>query len=198
METESKVPKQDLLTKLLKMTSSSNDGEALTAIRKANDLLKSAGWDWDKLMAGKIKVAADPFANLQQPHNPGMGAPRPTPPTPPRPQPAPRPQPKPQPAPPPRPQPPPPPPKPFEPFSHQTTNGQTNNFPGNCYCCGYSVSAKQGKLFVPSSFNSAAPGGKKVICDACDTNKHSFIDRRPAPQPKTQPFTGPAPRASDL
>jgi len=69
METESKVPKQDLLTKLLKMTSSSNDGEALTAIRKANDLLKSAGWDWDKLMAGKIKVAADPFANLQQPQH---------------------------------------------------------------------------------------------------------------------------------
>src|SRR5215831_13293446 len=197
METESKIPKQDLLTKLLKMTSSSNDGEALTAIRKANDLMKSVGWDWDKLMAGKIKVAADPFANLQQPHNPGAGmappraakpAPRPT-----APQPQPRPQPQPAP-----PRQPPPPPKPFEPFSHQTTNGQTNNFPGNCYCCGYSVSAKAGKLFTPSTFNAAAPSGKKVICDACDTNKHSFIDRRPAPQPKTQPFTGPAPRASDL
>lgn len=202
MATENdKIPKQDLLAKLLKMTSSSNDGEALTAIRKANDLLRSVGWDWDKLLQGKIKVAADPFANLQQPYNPGHNAPPPRAPTrqPDWAQPA-APQARPAPPPRPKPAPPPPPPQaaPFEPYSHRSTNGQTNAFPGNCYCCGYSVSARDGKLFVPSQFNTRAPSSKKVICDKCDQNRNCYIDARPAPQPKTQPFTGPAPSASDL
>jgi len=50
------LPKQELLIKLLKMSTSPNDGEALIAVRKANELLKSAGWDWEKLVNGKIKV----------------------------------------------------------------------------------------------------------------------------------------------
>jgi hypothetical protein len=187
------LPKQDLLAKLLKMTSSSNDGEALVAIRKANALLISAGWDWDKLLAGKIRVAADPFAGLQTPHNPTEDgfAPRP----PPRPA-------APRPPPPPRstyqapPAPPPPRPKPHEPWSERSTNGQTNAFPGNCYCCGHSVSARDGKLFVPSQFNRRALSGKKVICTACDTNRYTNIDNRPAPQPA--PYAGPAPSAGDL
>lgn len=208
---DDKIPKQELLAKMLKMTTSDNDNIALTSIRKANALLQAAGWDWDKLLQGKIKVAADPFANLQQPYNPGENRARPprppdhsvtgrwtggkpTPAAQPNPfPPPPKPQPRPQPAPPPPPQ-----AKPFEPYSHQSTNGQTNAFPGNCYCCGFSVSARDGKLFVPSQFNTRAPSGKKVICDSCDQNKNCFIDSRPAPQPKTQPFTGPAPRPGDL
>src|SRR5215831_14417055 len=195
METEAKIPKQDLLAKLLKMSTSPNDGEALTAIRKANELLRNSGWDWDKLIAGKIKVAADPFANLAQPYNPasGNGA---RPPVPPRPQAPPHPPPRPQPPPPPRPAP--PPPKPFEPRSHQTTNGQTNIYAGHCYCCGAHTDAGDGKLFVPNHFNHAATGGKKVICNACDSNRHAFVDRKPAVRRGPVPFSGPAPTANDL
>ncbi len=61
------VPKHELLLKLLKMTASNNDAEALVAIRKANALLASAAWDWDKLLSGKITVVGDPFGNLQRP-----------------------------------------------------------------------------------------------------------------------------------
>lgn len=63
----SELPKQELLVKLLGMTTSSNDGEALVAMRKANALLASAGWDWAKLIAGKIRVVADPFATAATP-----------------------------------------------------------------------------------------------------------------------------------
>lgn len=199
MPLEENLPKQDLLAKLLKMTTSANDSEALVAIRKANALLSSAGWDWDKLIAGKIRVAADPFANLGNPADMFARAPQPKAPAPPRAQ-APRPA-----APPPRPAPPPPPPrpqpapKPFEPRSHQTTNGQSNRFPGNCYCCGYNVSTGDGKLFTPSTFNGRAPAGKKVICDKCDQDQYAFVADRPAPQPKTSgAYNGPIPSAKDL
>jgi hypothetical protein len=59
------LPKQELLIKLLKMTTSDNDGESLTALRKANEFLKTAGWDWEKLVRGRITVIADP---LPEPH----------------------------------------------------------------------------------------------------------------------------------
>lgn len=191
------LPKQEMLAKLLRMTTSPNDGEALTAIRKANNLLTSNGWDWDKLLSGKIKIAADPFANLGEPINPGAGSMAPTPaPRPYNPPPRRPPPPKPAYQPPPPPRQPPPPPKPFEPRSHQSTNGQVNLYPGNCYCCGHSVSAKDGKLFVPSQFNSQAVSGKKVICDSCDKDQFAFVDRRPAPQPKA-PHVG-APSLGDL
>lgn len=190
------IPKQDLLAKLLKMTTSNNDGEALAAIRKANALLASAGWDWDKLLAGKIRIAADPFASLQTPYNPGNGraAPQPAPP-PVRPH---KPAFSPPPPPPPQPRQPPPPPQPFEPYSHRSTMGQPNIYSGNCYCCGHSVGAKDGKLFVPSDFNKYAQQGKKVICTVCDNNRHANIDQRPAMRLGPRPFTGPAPTASDL
>lgn len=67
-------PSEDFakLIKLLKMTTSSNDGEALTAMRMANATLTRLGWDWDKLFAGKIKLIADPFASpsLREPPAP--------------------------------------------------------------------------------------------------------------------------------
>lgn len=56
------LPKQDLLLKLLRLTESDTDGEALSAIRKANALLKANKWDWEKLLRGKITIIADPFA----------------------------------------------------------------------------------------------------------------------------------------
>lgn len=103
----------ELVIKLLKMTTSSNDAEALVAVRKANDAVKRAGWDWERLLRGKVTVIADPFSG------PTAAAPsdiysrgnRPPPPTPPR-RPAPTPPPRPQAPPQPRYSPPPPPPKP--------------------------------------------------------------------------------------
>lgn len=65
---EEALPKEQLLLKMLKMTTSDNDGQALVAIRKANQLLDAAGWSWDKLIAGKIKVVANPFSNLATPN----------------------------------------------------------------------------------------------------------------------------------
>ena len=67
MTASPELPKHELLLKLLKMTASDNDAEALTAMRKANALLASADWTWDKLLAGKITVVGDPFGNLQRP-----------------------------------------------------------------------------------------------------------------------------------
>lgn len=57
----------DLLIKLLKMTTSSNDAEALLFVRKANDKLKEIGWDWDRLLRGKITIIADPFDSVPVP-----------------------------------------------------------------------------------------------------------------------------------
>src|SRR3974377_1972764 len=99
------LPKQELLIKPIKMSPSPNDGEALIAVRKANELLKSAGWDWEKLVNGKIKVIADPFAKVDTPMNRSIH----NPPQPPRP--APRPTPPPSPAAPQAPRPTPPPPR---------------------------------------------------------------------------------------
>lgn len=65
--TQVELPKHELLLKLLKMTASTNDAEALVAIRKANQLLATASWDWDRLLAGKITVVGDPFGNLHRP-----------------------------------------------------------------------------------------------------------------------------------
>lgn len=76
------LPRHELLLKLLKMTASTNDAEALVALRKANQLLATAGWDWDKLLSGKITVVGDPFGNLQRPaaHEPNPYAQPRTPP----------------------------------------------------------------------------------------------------------------------
>lgn len=71
------------LIKLLKMTTSSNDSEALVAIRMANQLVaQHLGNDWDALLKGKLKIIADPFVNLDTPRYAGPA--RPTPPRPPR------------------------------------------------------------------------------------------------------------------
>lgn len=55
-----------LLLKLLGMTGSDNDAEALGFIRKANEHLARMGWTWDTLLRGKVTVLADPFAAAPQ------------------------------------------------------------------------------------------------------------------------------------
>ncbi len=42
------------LLKLLRMTASQHDGEALSAMRAANRLLASAGMDWEALLTGRV------------------------------------------------------------------------------------------------------------------------------------------------
>lgn len=138
-----KIPKEQLLVKLLKMTSSSNDGEALTAMRKANELLKTAGWDWDKLFAGKIKVVADPFANLgTPPNNPAVTRTQ-------------------APAPPPRPAP----KRPTYPLGHEV-----NRYVGFCYCCGIEVIATAGFLFNPAEHCDGANFKRVPVCSTCVTS----------------------------
>ena len=57
----------ELLIKLMGMTTSSVDGEALAALRAANRLLiTNGGGSWDTLLRGKL-APIDPFASLPEP-----------------------------------------------------------------------------------------------------------------------------------
>lgn len=58
------IPSLEKLIKLMRMTTSSNDGEALSAIRLANRMIDSWKGDWEKILSGKITVIGDPFANV--------------------------------------------------------------------------------------------------------------------------------------
>lgn len=134
-----------LLIKLMGMTTSSNDGEALTAIRKANATIMRFGRTWDDILSGRVKVIADPFSAL-------TAAPPPPPPKAPTftARPAPQPTPRQQWTPPPQsPQPPPhsqtyqrtaPPPRP----QRTPTQSQPNKFQGRCTQCGGWVAAAAG------------------------------------------------------
>lgn len=55
------------IIKFLGMTQSSNDAEAVMFMRKANERLKAAGWDWDKLLRGKVTIIEDPFKSVPVP-----------------------------------------------------------------------------------------------------------------------------------
>jgi len=61
------LPNLGLLIKLLKMTTSNTDAEALSAIRKANQQLQKFGGDWEALLRGKVTVIGDPFADMPAP-----------------------------------------------------------------------------------------------------------------------------------
>ena len=183
---EAELPKQEMLLKLLKMTTSDNDGEALVAIRKANGLLKTAGWDWDKLIAGKIKVVGDPFGGVSAPKYSNVGKPPPPPQAPPQ-------------------------KTPFYPPPHQAApraqqhakraapqppkplSTKPNVFPQPCYCCGDQVAAQAGFIFDPSTHNSRAKSKWQVLCKTCvNTSPHNIMAsaaprKRPAPQPQATP-----------
>jgi hypothetical protein len=177
-------PKQDLLLKMLRMTESDNDGQALVAIRKANKLLQDNGWSWEKLIHAKITVVEDPFG--KQSHDPfanAYKAPMPNAPPPPRPQ---RTPPRPQPAPAAQPyrappSPPPPPPKPSKIFP-VVDSTRTNRYPNLCYCCGAQVDALAGFIFNPSTHNSSAIDKWEVICAPCNSATTLAVPNR-----KTKP-----------
>jgi hypothetical protein len=61
------LPNLGKLIKLLKMTTSSNDNEALMFVRKANEELKKFGGDWETLLRGKVTVIGDPFDGVSAP-----------------------------------------------------------------------------------------------------------------------------------
>jgi hypothetical protein len=197
------LPKQELLLKLLKMTTSSHDGEALAAVRRANSLLSSAGWDWDRLLAGKIVVVADPFSSIPTPDQYAKPTTSPQAPKPPRaPQPPPRQPPTP---PPPHPQArtQPPPPKAARPNARPIST-MPNKYPNGCWCCGDTVDAGLGFAFKPADVNiHLTPNPQstskwQVICCNCNTfNSPSMIPphaarrtRKPAAiPPNAQPST---------
>jgi hypothetical protein len=64
------LPNLPLLIKLMKLTSSPNDSEALSAVRKANEQLAKFGGDWERLLLGKVTVIADPFVGVPPPPPP--------------------------------------------------------------------------------------------------------------------------------
>jgi hypothetical protein len=169
------LPKQELLIKLLKMSTSPNDGEALISIRKANDLLKTAGWDWEKLIHAKIKVIEDPFKSVDVPLNRNAHQ---APPPAPRPRSAPPPPPRPahvhQ-----TPPPPPPPPRPA-PKPHQPLSTKDNLYAGWCYVCGDPVGAKGGFIFDPSVHNRAAKSKWQICCNSCNNSTFRMIGSSPA------------------
>lgn len=86
------------LIKLMKMTTSTQDGEALTAIRMANGWLLRNGHDWETVLRGKITIIEDPFNAVNAPDprrtddDPYARRRRAAPPPPPQPQAKPQPQ----------------------------------------------------------------------------------------------------------
>lgn len=210
---EAEIPKEVLLRKLLKMTTSSNDGECLTAIRKANDLLRAGGWDWDKLLDGKIKIVENPFKGLG---NPITGE-RPAPPV--RQQP---PQPKPaqQFGPAPRPTasagigrkwqynahtdqwdsvidhsaPPPNPPRPKA--GHNLTRG--NNYSGHCWACGDYVGVQNGYIAKACDLNPSAPDKWATICDPCNKSGRYVGPRAATRNTGQTTVNAPAPNLGNL
>jgi hypothetical protein len=137
--------KLDTLIKVLLMTTSDNNSEALAAMRRANHLLKIANVDWEKLLKSKVTVVADPFADIAPPTTTNSYA-RPT--VPPRPQHS---DPEDYPS---RPAPasytkqqatsPPPRAPSYSPQAARRNN--TNNFPGQCFNCDITVRAGYGAL----------------------------------------------------
>lgn len=172
------LPDHERIRKLLNMTTSSNDGEVLNAIRMVNRTLTKNGWDWDRLLAGKIRIVADPWKGMAPPPPKQNFAANAAAATPPRR--APRPQ---------SPPPPPPPPRVWldkngvawsterdRDLSNmridaakrvpQPTIASTvsNKFADHCYCCGTYVNAGAGWIFHPNGTS----GKWQVTCDPCN------------------------------
>ena len=53
-----------ILIKLLKMTTSTHDHEALSAMRLANAQVLKLGTDWEDLLYAKVTLVADPFTSI--------------------------------------------------------------------------------------------------------------------------------------
>jgi len=191
---DGKLPKQELLIKILNMTTSDNDNTALVAIRRANEFLGKNNWSWEKLITAKIKVVEDPFKNINVPQSGNFTGVRPNPPPPP-----------PRPAAPTRPYNPPPPRQPQAPPRPQTPprpraplGTRSNLYGGHCWCCGDPVDAKAGWLFDPSDHTSYASnqGKLKIICHSCNTSQYPNIGSSPAI--KRRQAQGKAPSLGDI
>jgi len=184
------LPKQELLIKLLRMTTSDNDNEALMGIRKANALLTAAGWDWQKLIEGKIRIIEDPFKNLGTPMGGGASTAKANAPAQPRP--------SYNPATPPRPAYTPPPPRPAPKPQTWPIGINPNKFAGWCYCCGTEVVAMAGVIFKPNQYSVGATSDWKISCLPCNSTAtvQSYpAQRRPKPNNKGR---GSKPFVSDL
>lgn len=151
--------KQDLLVKILGMTTSDNDGQALVAIRKANKLLADAGWTWERLIAGKITIVqdpfngvGDPFANMfnAAPARTSTPAPKASKSTSSNPPPAQN--------------------IPWTATPSSPISTMKNKYVGFCYCCGDETPAGAGFFFTPSYRNPAAPSKSHVVCVPCNTS----------------------------
>lgn len=188
----------NLLVKLLKMTTSSNDGEAITAMRKANEQASKFG-GWERILLGQITIVEDPFEKIATPESygggfsRGMNAP---------------PKPKPSdfdrnrqghPASPAAPTPPPPraahpsgfTATPQSPSSRPSRAGswsqtpiglsvRSNKFSGSCFCCGTFVNSHDGGIFKPHDHNPSATTDWKIICSKCNAIGSSTVPSRPA------------------
>lgn len=55
-----------LLVKLLRMTTSANDAEAIVSMRKANSVAEKFG-GWEKILLERITIIEDPFEKLSRP-----------------------------------------------------------------------------------------------------------------------------------
>lgn len=202
MNDEAKLPREELLRKLLKMTTATNDGECLTAIRKANELLRSAGWDWDKLLDGKIKIIENPFSKVATVNatRREFAPPPPKPTTPPaegmmweynsfdkqwdqvrdpsfrkR--------------------------RPPMPGSQTPNFGgggkghgfvRSNNYPNSCWCCGDDVAVKTGVIFNPQKDFGRGLDKWQTMCEPCNQSG-AFVPNSKAPrtyQPAGQPQMG--------
>lgn len=162
------LPNLSLLIKLLKMTTSSNDAEALLAIRNANKQLAKFGGDWESLLRRHVTIiGADPFTNIDAPPASTRPAPQA--------QPAPRRAASPPPQwgggttgggartqtpPPPRAPSPPPPPPPW-----QTPSPRPNRYAGHCFMCGYNVQISDG---VTRYLGTQSSGKWEVFCQPCN------------------------------
>lgn len=149
----------DLLIKLLMMTTSPNDSEALLAIRKANAQLERFHTSWEQFVKQRITVAADPFAQPLSQSQPQEAPPaaRPAPTAAPRPSPStfqappssrggrkPTPQPQPtvysQPS-----------PQPQSEYDYPTGAPRPNIHPGYCYDCQRKLEKDDGILWRKSN-----------------------------------------------
>ena len=136
--------KLDLFIKVLLMTTSDTDGEALAALRRANAMLRSANVDWDKLLRGKVTVVADPFANIPAPntHKSSIKPKAPSPPRPPTPTPSYN--------------------RPIRPTYSPKQANNTNRFAGNCFACDTLVDIGHGALRDVPTY------GAKIWCENCN------------------------------
>lgn len=197
--TDTPLPKQELLLKILNMTTSDNDGTALAAIRQANAFLAKQGWDWDKLINAKIRVVENPFAKIATPGAINAGS---TPRSPAQPAPSGQPAQRfpPQPSyspgvgrmwefnqniwdwlskPDPNYRPPQPAASPRSAQPRSAFKGlglsKNNVYANNCWCCGDYVNNNAGFIMKPVDFNKAAvvpnKSGWAVCCKPCEASR---------------------------